>query len=438
MAMMRPATEWPAQQERLHRKTLFVVVVSQLFGGAGLSAGVTIGALLARDMLGTDRWAGIPAALLTLGSAAAALLVGRLSQRLGRRSGLAAGFFAGGIGAAGVAAAAVSANIGLLFAALFLYGAGTAANLQTRYAGTDLAKPAQRATAVSIALVSTTFGAVAGPNLVDATGRWAVSFGMPALAGPFLLAAAAFLLAGAVLVAWLRPDPLLVANAIAAAGNASEEQRLHRESAAGEADEAPVPRAEGKRGLIVGTAVMVLTQTVMVAIMTMTPVHMEHHGHGLSEVGIVISVHIAAMFLPSLVTGVLIDKFGRTVMSFAAGAILLLSGVLAAAAPADSTVLLVTALALLGLGWNVGFISGTAMIVDATRPAERAKTQGSVDVLLAFAGASGGALSGLVVASASYAVLSLAGGLLALLLIPVAVWSRRGKIAVPVSPDLSE
>jgi hypothetical protein len=84
---------------------------------------------------------------------------------------------------------------------------------------------------------------------------------------------------------------------------------------------------------------------------------------------------------------------------------------------------LVIALALLGLGWNFGLISGTALIVDATAPAVRARTQGNVDVLIALSGAGGGALSGVVVASSSFAVLSLGGGFLALLLIPVVFWA---------------
>ena len=175
---------------------------------------------------------------------------------------------------------------------------------------------------------------------------------------------------------------------------------------------------------------MILTQIVMVAIMTMTPVHMKHHGHGLSEVGLVIGVHIGAMYLPSLITGVLVDKIGRIAMAFASGVILLGAGLLAAFAPADSMPLLIAALALLGLGWNFGLISGTALIVDATHPANRAKTQGTVDVSIALAGASGGALSGMVVASSSYATLSLAGGFLALLLIPVGIWYRSNQKVV--------
>ncbi|RRJ65133.1 MFS transporter [Paenibacillus oralis] len=410
----------PEKQRQLYRRTMKIVIASQIFGGAGLAAGITVGALLAQDMLGTDSYAGVPSALFTLGSAAAALLVGRLSQRLGRRAGLAAGFLAGGIGAAGVVLAAILNHVPLLFMSLLVYGAGTATNLQARYAGTDLALPTQRAKAISAAMVFTTFGAVAGPNLVNITGGIATSIGAPALSGPFMLAAMAYILAGLVLLLFLRPDPLVVAKAVAdiertkegqssGAGTRETELRVH------------------KPGIIVGATVMVLTQIVMIAIMTMTPVHMKHHGHGLSEVGIVIGIHVAAMYLPSLITGVLVDKYGRTIMSYASGITLLLAGIVAAFAPSDSMFLLILALALLGLGWNFGLISGTAAIIDATPPQIRAKTQGTVDVLIALAGASGGALSGMVVASSSFSTLSLAGGFLSLLLIPVVVWSRGQK-----------
>ncbi|GAA3726726.1 MFS family permease [Spinactinospora alkalitolerans] len=91
----------------LQRRPLTTVAVSQILDGAGLAAGVTVGALLAQDMLGTSSLSGLPAALFTLGSAAAAFLVGRISQRLGRRTGLVLGYAAGAAGGAGVVAAAV-------------------------------------------------------------------------------------------------------------------------------------------------------------------------------------------------------------------------------------------------------------------------------------------------------------------------------------------
>ncbi|KMY53817.1 MFS transporter [Bacillus sp. FJAT-27231] len=406
------------KQKQLYKRTLMVVVLSQIFGGAGLAAGITVGALLAQDMLGTDSVTGIPAALFTLGSAGAALLVGRLSQAHGRRSGLAAGFLAGGIGAIGVVISALANSILLLFISLLIYGAGSATNLQARYAGTDLASSTQRARAVSMAMVSTTFGAVAGPNLVDVMGKFAISIGIPALAGPFILAAAAYILAGLVLFILLRPDPFIVAKAIVDAQTTTSNFHLEENSNSSSIN---------KRGIFAGAAVMVLTQFVMTAIMTMTPIHMGHHGHGLNEVGLVIGFHIGAMFLPSLVTGFLVDKIGRAVMAIASAVTLLISGFLAAMGSADSMIVLITALALLGLGWNFGLISGTAILVDATSPSTRAKTQGSVDVWIALLGALGGALSGMIVAHFSYAALSIAGGVLSLLLIPIIIWARINK-----------
>ncbi|MBB6451777.1 MFS family permease [Salirhabdus euzebyi] len=401
----------PEKQKRLYKRTLIIVSISQIFGGAGLAAGITVGALLAQEMMGTDAFAGLPAALFTLGSALAAFFVGRLSQRYGRRIGLTTGFLVGGLGAIGVVIAAIISNIFLLFISLFVYGAGTATNLQTRYAGTDLAHKNQRATAVSIAMVFTTFGAFAGPNLVDVMGDFAVSINIPALAGAFILSGTAFLIAGLIIFLLLRPDPFLIVKRM---------NGYHQQQGRSIEEEEQV---QNKRGITVGAIIMVLSQMVMLAIMTMTPVHMEHHGHGLSAIGLVIGVHIGSMYLPSLITGVLVDKFGRTIMAIASGIILLLSGIIAAFAPGESMIYLVIALSLLGIGWNFGLISGTALIVDSTESSTRAKTQGTVDVFIALAGASGGALSGMVVAGSSYTVLSLAGGFLSLILIPVVLWT---------------
>ncbi len=416
-AWLQSYTSSPEKQKALYNRTLFIVSISQIFGGAGLAAGVTVGALLAQQMLGTDAFAGLPSALFTLGSAGAALFIGRLSQRYGRRTGLTVGFMIGGLGAIGVILAAIINSVFLLFASLLIYGAGTATNLQARYAGTDLANNKQRATAVSMTMVFTTFGAVAGPNLVNVMGDFAVSIGVPSLAGPFILSAAAYILAGLVLFVMLRPDPLVIAKAI----EASNQERISNDHST------DMEQNGDKRGVIVGATIMVLTQIVMIAIMTMTPVHMRHHGHGLGEVGVVIGFHIGAMYLPSLVTGVLVDKLGRTAMAIASGATLLLAGLVSAFAPGDSMVLLVIALCLLGLGWNFGLISGTALIVDSTETSSRAKTQGTVDVLIALSGAAGGVLSGMVVAGSSYATLSFIGGILSLLLIPVVIWSIKNK-----------
>src|SRR5690606_1331143 len=138
-------------------------------------------------------------------------LVGRSTQRLGRRLGLAYGFMAGGLGAFGVVLAAVADSVPLLFLSLFVYGSGTATNLQARYAGSDLAPEDRRGFGTSMAMVATTVGAVAGPNLVEPMGALADLVGVPILAGPFLLSGAAYGAAGVVLFVFLRPDPYLLA-----------------------------------------------------------------------------------------------------------------------------------------------------------------------------------------------------------------------------------
>src|SRR5699024_2622973 len=119
----------------------------------GLAAGITVGALLAQEMLGSTSVSGLPTALFTLGSALAAYLVGHYSQRFGRRYGLAFGFLAGGLGAIGVIVAGNINSVILLFLSLFIYGAGTSTNLQARYAGTDLAKDTHSVNAGSQAII---------------------------------------------------------------------------------------------------------------------------------------------------------------------------------------------------------------------------------------------------------------------------------------------
>lgn len=404
----------PQQRQQLHRRTLFTVVMSQAFGGAGLAAGISVGALIAQDLLGTEALSGVPTALFTLGAALTAFLIGRATQRTGRRRALGFGFIAGGIGAIGVVIATQISSPVLLFASLFIYGAGTATNMQTRYAGTDLAPAHRKGTAVSIAMVATTIGAVAGPNLIEPLGGLAERFGLPSLTGPFLLAAAAYLVAGSILVTMLRPDPYVVAKQLQA-----------QDSAEGIEVTAPQVVEKPSRLVRVGALVLVISQMVMVGIMTMTPVHMRAHDHSLGAVGLVIGLHVAAMWLPSLITGPLVDRVGPRRMAISGGIILLATGLLAAFAPAENLVALVVALMLLGIGWNIGLVSGTTLIVHGTQPDTRAATQGSIDVWYQIFGAGAGVFSGVLMSAAGFGILTVVGGILALIIVPAAVLAPK-------------
>jgi MFS family permease len=421
------ATPWVDGTPPEQHKVLTALVLAQVLSGAGLAAGITVGALLAQDMLGTAGLAGLPSALFTIGSAGAAVVVGRLSQRSGRRVGLAVGYAVGAVGALGVLLAAVADSVPLLFIALFVYGAGTATNLQARYAGADLAPPHRKARAVSTVLVATTLGAVAGPNLVTVTGSVAEAWGIPRLAGPFGLAALAYGAAALVLVLLLRPDPLLLARKLGATELDATEQEEQVAANTGDSAESPVQVASGMpAGVRLGAAVMVVTQAVMVAVMTMTPVHLQHHGHGTAAIGVVIAVHIAAMYLPSPLSGWLVDRHGPRVVSALAALTLLGAGLVAGLAPAGAVWALTLGLALLGLGWSLGLVAGTTLLSRDLPLHNRARTQGNVDVLVAIAGAGGGALSGAVVAGASYTALALGGGALALCLLPLVLRRQEG------------
>jgi MFS family permease len=405
-----------SQQNPQQRRTLAVLVGAQVLSGAGLAAGITVGALLAQDMLETTSLAGLPSAMFTIGSAAAAVTVGRISQRLGRRTGLALGYAAGSLGSLGVVAAAVLGNIALLFLALFVYGAGTATNLQARYAGADLASAHHRGRAVSTVLVATTVGAVVGPNLVTVMGDLATRWGIPALSGPFVLSAAAYALAALVLWVLLRPDPLLLARTLAADTPAPADDET-----------VPAQKRTWSPAVVLGTTVMVVTQLVMVAIMTMTPIHMQHHGHSVGAAGMVIAVHVGAMYLPSPLSGLLVDRLGPRPVAAASALTLLAAGITAAAVPAASVPALALALGLLGLGWNLGLVSGTTIITDEVPLTTRARTQGTVDLCIAVAGAGGGLTSGMIVAATDYTVLAVTGGVIALSIVPALALSARMK-----------
>ncbi|MFF2807421.1 MFS transporter [Streptomyces sp. NPDC058000] len=402
------------------RRLLAVLVFSQVLSGAGLAAGITVGALLAEDMLGSTGLAGVPSALFTAGAALGAAGIGRLSQRRGRRRGLVLGYGAGVLGSLGVVAAAALDSVLLLFPSLLVYGAGTATNLMARYAGADLAPPDRRGRAVSTVLFATTLGAVAGPNLVTVTENLALAWGVPRLAGPFLLAAAAFAAAAVVLACLLRPDPLPAPRAPAAAGSGAPPD-----------DGSATPATPGltagqRRGLAAGTTVMLLTQLVMIALMTMTPVHLRAHGHDTQTAGLVIALHVGAMFLPSPLTGLWVDRAGPHRVAAASGVTLLGAGLLATLTPPHAVAGLATALVLLGIGWNFGLVSGTALVTDALPPARRATSQGLVDVGIALAGATGGMASGPVLAAGGFPVLALVCGVLAAAVVPVAVLAARG------------
>lgn len=407
MGNLRAMNKEVEQIEHPHyKKTLYVVIASQIFGGLGLAAGVTVGAMIAKQMLGTDAYAGIPSFLFTLGSAIAVLLMGRITAKQGRRKALSLGYLLGSLGALGVIFAVQINNLYLFFIALFIYGSGSATNLFCRYAGADLAKDNQKATAVSVALISTTVGAVAAPNMSGIMGGFALYIGFPKLTGIFMLAFIAYSAAGVIIFLMMRPDPYLLSMSL------NDDMKKSN-------DKDVISSID--ISIIKGTIVMVLSQIIMVTIMTVTPLHMTSGGDHMNSVGLVIGLHIGAMYLPSLLTGRLVKRIGTTWMGCITGVTLVCSCLLSYLSSSNDLILILISLLLLGVGWNFGLITGTSILLGTDGKKTSTKIQSIADVLVSVFGAIGGGMSGVIMNQFGFTFLTLIGFVLSLIILIISV-----------------
>ncbi|MGY1738790.1 MFS transporter [Geodermatophilus sp. SYSU D00684] len=414
-------TQAAADVGRVQRRTVAVLSGAVALGGLGVTVGITVGGLLAREVSGSDAAAGLGQTMGVFGAALLAVPLARVSDRAGRRAGLAAGYAVAVGGAALTVVAAALSSLPLLLAGLFAFGAATACSLQARYAAADLALPERRGRALSLVVWATTVGSVLGPNLAAPGADLGRALGLPALGGGFAVSAAVFAVVTAGLWLALRPDPLLLARRIAdGEGPAPVRPRRATRGAL-----AAVWAAPGGR---LGLVAVVVSHAVMVGVMVMTPVHMGHAGgHDdattLRLVGVVISVHVAGMYLFSPLVGWLADRVGRRATVALGGALLLAAAGLAGTAPPEAAGRLGAGLLLLGLGWSCGLIAGSTLVTEAVPAEVRPTAQGGADLLMGLGAAVAGAVGGPLLALGGF---DLVAGVSAALVVPLAlVWLRR-------------
>ncbi|MFE2876543.1 MFS transporter [Streptomyces roseus] len=411
----------PADLPRLQRRVSSVLIASQMLGGVGVPISIALAPVLATEVSGTEALSGFASTAAVIGTAAVSLPLAALMTVRGRRPGLVLGYGIGALGAGLVVLAATIKNFPLLMLGMAAFGAASSANLQARFAAADLAAPDRRARAVSLVVWASTLGAVLGPNLSAPAGRSFSGTSIPETAGPFVWAGAVFVLTGAVLALFLRPDPLLTARALAPA---AEQAKGGRSLRAGFAAVRASPRA---RLALVTVAV---SHTAMVSIMVMTPVDLGHHGATLELVGLVISGHIAGMFAFSPVMGWLADRVGRlAVIGLAAG--LLSVAALLAGTAGPSHAQSAIGLFLLGLGWSAGMVSGSALLTDSVPQSARAAVQGLSDLTMNTCAGVGGAAAGLVMSHAGYGWLNAIGAALLLPMAALALFTARRHPAAP-------
>jgi MFS family permease len=411
----------------VQRRTLAVLVLTQMVGGIGVAIGIAVGALLAESLGGTAM-SGLGQSALVIGAAVLALPVTRIMRVFGRRPGLVLAYLTGTTGAGVVLVAAWRGSILWLLVGLALFGGGNAANYQARYAAVDLADPGKRGRQLSFVVWATTIGSVIGPNVARPADDAVHRFGAAPYSGPFAFSAVAFLVAAVAVFLFLRPDPLLTARRFfpaPASSTPSSAPATGILAAAREVAASPAAR--------LGIASVAVGHMVMVGVMAMTPVHIRagstDHGDTLRIVGFVLSVHIAGMYAFSPITGWLTDRWGRRPVILTGVAFLLGACAVAGTAGHD-TPQLALGLVMLGLGWSGTMVGGSTLVTESVGAVNRPSVQGLSDLVMGLAAASSGALSGLVVGWSSYGTLTVLAALATVPLIALALRPLR-----PVVPD---
>ena len=391
--------------EQIQRRTVKVLALGQVLGGFGLGSVLSIGSLLAKDLSGSEAWAGSAATFSTLGSAIWAIPLARLAYARGRRVSLALGAGLAITGAIAVINAAGFRSFPLLLLGIFLLGAGSATSLQARFAATDIPSAGKTGRSIGLVVWATTVGAVTGPNLFGPGEELGKVLGLAPLAGPFLFTVVAQTMSTLVFWFGLKPDPLKYAQQIQKdAGKAKH--KISFKSAFETLKAYSVARFA-----VISIA---LSHMVMVSVMAMTPVHLQHLGYDVVIIGFTISLHIAGMYALSPLMGYLADKFGK-IQTIFLGQILFVAALLVAGLGHADRLMVTIGLTLLGLGWSAATVAGSALL-SATLPAdEKTNVQGLSDSLMNLSGAFGGAAAGLLLASFQFE------GLNAIALIPVAI-----------------
>jgi MFS family permease len=380
---------------QLQQKVIRTLATAQVLNGLGVAGTVAAGSLLVSSVSNSETLAGLAQTSSVLGAAALALPLARLNQIGGRRLALSMGLILGVIGSLLVISGGLNENLYLILLGTFLVGAASASGYQARFAAIDLATSQRSSQQLSFVVWGSTIGAVAGPNLMQPSGDFARKLGFPELVGPYFISAITLTLATAVILIFLRPDPYLTANKLS-----SEKQKQITNKLA-------LKHILGNKLARFAIAAITVGHVAMVSVMVMTPIHMAHVDVTLRIIGIVISIHVLGMYAFSPVVGLVSDRIGGVATIKIGLATLLISSVIAGTSPAGDAIRLGVGLFLLGLGWSCTLIAGSTLLSQSVELNFKSASQGASDLVMNLAGAGGGAVAGVIIATLSYGWLCL-------------------------------
>jgi MFS family permease len=359
----------------------------------------------------------LPVAVGSLGTALAAWPLSRLMVRFGRRPGLTFGYVLAVAGAVLGIAGVMASSFTIFLAGMVLFGTAQTSNLLARYAAADISPGAQRGRAMGLIVWGSAAGSILGPMLMGPAIRAGAALGLSSVASAFLISVAGYALAALLVQALLRPDPLAIARRL-------EPATPLRGGGPGRATGAILREPS----VIVAYGTLMVSQLVMIGTTSTSPLYLHDHGHAVGTIGLAVSLHLGGMYVASPLSGWLSDRLGRLPMIGAGGVILLGALALAGLAPGRASGIVIAALFLNGVGWNLAFVSASALLTDALSPQERASIQGLADLVMGLMGAVGSALGGIVLGAWGFGVLNALGA--ALLVVPLAAsWLQREALA---------
>ena len=347
-------------------------------------------ALLGSELTGSDTRGAIAAVGLSIGGSLAGLPIAAVMARHGRRIGIGAAYLVGAVGAVSALLAAIAEVYLLLVIGMILIGCGQAGNLAARYAGADLATDENRARSISLVIWASTVGSVLGPTVgLGLRSLMGSSEGASGFILPYGCAIGFFAAAAAVVLYQLRPDPLHLI-----AGEGQAEFRAPRISDLGLILAHPAAR--------IALLGMMLSQAVMVAVMTVTPLHMTDGDQDALVIGLMISLHIVGMYFFAPTIGKIADRISKELLIGVGALVTALGSEIASHTDAPDATGHMVGLFLIGVGWCASLVAGSALMTEAFEPEVRVATQATADFLMTATGAAAGISSGLAVEQRSY------------------------------------
>ncbi|MDP2062685.1 MAG: MFS transporter [Phaeovulum sp.] len=339
------------------RRNVVVLVLAQALLGSQMSMIFIVGGLAGQQLAPNPCWATLPLSLIILGSLLTAQPLSAFMQRHGRRAGFMLATLAGAIGAGLAARALYIHSFGLFMLGSFLSGIYMSAQGFYRFAATDGVRKEFQPKAISYVMGGGLAAALIGPQLAKATSEAHVV--------PFMatyLAIVLLNLLGPLLFTFLHsPESHRVAKGTATLGRS---------------------RRELLRDPVIAVAIIcgMVAYALMNLVMTSTPLAVLGCGYNQGNAADIVSAHVLAMYLPAFFTGHLIARFGARLIVGLGLVILAASGAVALSGIELERFFI--ALALLGVGWNFGFIGATAMLTSAYQPEERGRVQGINDFIV--------------------------------------------------------